>query len=222
MPMRGAVIPGGVRRDLAPIDPSLREELARLHGRIRDDERRAMRTPSFLDRIRGTGVLDPGYAAEWGLLGPIGRASGQHLDIRWAHPSDGYRGLRLPSAPAVDRDGDARARQRVRWEEIEVAFGLVEQAIAALADADPGSDDSGSDFVGPDPADGLWIGSAEAPQGEVLYAVSFRGGVVSRCFARSASLHDLVAFHDAFRADVFTDFAFIEASFGLGYAGVAM
>ncbi|MGC4112728.1 MAG: hypothetical protein QM747_20370 [Nocardioides sp.] len=46
-------------------------------------------------------------------------------------------------------------------------------------------------------------------------------GVVRRCFARSASLHNLVLFHDVFAGDIFTDFPFIEASFGLGYAGVS-
>ena len=42
------------------------------------------------------------------------------------------------------------------------------------------------------------------------------------CFARSASLHNLVLLHDVFHGDVLTDFPFIEASFGLCYAGVAM
>lgn len=215
---RGAVIPGGVRDGLAVPDPTLRDELTRLQERIDGDATRVMRTPSFLDRLRGTGPLDVDYASEWALLGPIGRASGQHLDIRWAHPYDGYRDIRLPGAPAVDRDGDARARLRVRWQEIDVAFGLISQALAAAAAAEP--ELHVEDAL--EPGEGLWLGSAEAPQGEVLYAVSFRDGMISRCFARSASLHDLVAFHDAFRTDIFTDFPFIEASFGLGYAGVAM
>ena len=47
-------------------------------------------------------------------------------------------------------------------------------------------------------------------------------GRIRRCFARSPALHDLVLLHDVFRTDIFTDFPFIEASFGLSYAGVAM
>jgi Ni,Fe-hydrogenase III large subunit len=66
------------------------------------------------------------------------------------------------------------------------------------------------------------VGSAESAQGEVVHAVELVGGVVRRCFARSASFHNLVLFHDVFVGDVFTDLPFIEASFGLGYAGVAM
>ena len=215
---RTAIIPGGVRPELYAPDEGLLTELMTLRKRILDDAARTMRTPSFLDRLRGTGPLDDDYAARWALVGPIGRGSGQRLDARWDHPYDAYSTLRLPDSPAVDPDGDARARLRVRWQEIDVAFGLIQQAAAAsTAVTEP-------TLVVRDgqPSDGLWIGVAEAPQGEVLYAVSFRHGLVTRCFARSASLHNLVAFHDAFRTDIFTDFPFIEASFGLSYAGVAM
>lgn len=216
---RTAVVPGGVRADLAAPDTALLTDLATLHKRILSDAARTMRTPSFLDRLRGTGPLDDDYAARWALVGPLGRASGQRLDTRWDHPYDAYPMLRLPEAPAIDPDGDARARLRVRWQEIDVAFGLIHQATAAVADL---ADAPAAVDEGWRPSDGLWIGAAEAPQGEVLYAVSFQDGAISRCFARSASLHNLVAFHDAFRTDIFTDFPFIEASFGLSYAGVAM
>jgi Ni,Fe-hydrogenase III large subunit len=38
---------------------------------------------------------------------------------------------------------------------------------------------------------------------------------------RSASFHNLALFSSAFPKDILTDFAFIEASFGLSIAGVA-
>ena len=70
--------------------------------------------------------------------------------------------------------------------------------------------------------DGFGLGWAESPQGEVLYGLEIRDSLIGRCFARSASLHNMLLFHDVFNGDVFTDFPFIEASFGLCYAGVAM
>jgi len=70
--------------------------------------------------------------------------------------------------------------------------------------------------------DGIALGWAVAPQGEVLYSLEVRDSLIGRCFARSASLHNLLLFHDVFNGDVFTDFPFIEPSFGLSYAGVAM
>jgi Ni,Fe-hydrogenase III large subunit len=52
--------------------------------------------------------------------------------------------------------------------------------------------------------------------------VEIEDGRVRRAFARTASLHNLLLLHDVFAGDIFTDLPFIEASFGLGYAGVAM
>ncbi|QDZ14338.1 hydrogenase large subunit [Humibacter ginsenosidimutans] len=216
---RGATVPGGVR---APhIDPSAAfgAEWIALKGRVLDDARRVMRTSSFLDRLRGTGVLDGDYARRWALLGPIGRASGHEIDARWQHPYDGYEVLRLPVEPAFDTDGDARARLRVRWQEVATSFDLIAQSVAAL----PRSDElAWSSEAEESVSDGPALGVAEGPQGEVLYSIRFENGVIARCLARSPALHDLVAFRDAFHSDVFTDFAFIEASFGLSYAGVAM
>jgi Ni,Fe-hydrogenase III large subunit len=216
---RTAVVPGGVRLGLTVPDEALLGELKTLHKRVSDDARRTMGTPSFLDRLRGTGPLDADYAARWALVGPIGRASGHRVDDRWDHSYDGYGHLSLPGSPATDEDGDARARLRVRWSEIDLAFKLINAATAAFTmQSDPR-------LILEEPwqaASGLSIGVAEAPQGEVLYAVSFQDGQIARCFARSPALHNLVAFHDAFRTDIFTDFPFIEASFGLSYAGVAM
>jgi Ni,Fe-hydrogenase III large subunit len=73
-----------------------------------------------------------------------------------------------------------------------------------------------------DPPEGRGTGWAEAPQGEVLYDVTIEGGQISRCHPRSASFHNLVLMHDVFAGDILTDFPFIEASFGLSFAGVAL
>jgi Ni,Fe-hydrogenase III large subunit len=72
------------------------------------------------------------------------------------------------------------------------------------------------------PARGRAVGWAEAPQGEVLYDVSLDAGRVTRCHPRSASFHNLVLMHEVFAGDILTDFPFIEASFGLSVAGVAL
>ena len=57
--------------------------------------------------------------------------------------------------------------------------------------------------------------------GELLYLVEAEGGRLRRVKPRSASFHNLSIFPEAFGGDIFTDFAFIEASFGLSIAGVA-
>lgn len=184
--------------------------------RIRADRRALMESPSFLDRIRGTGRLDAKLAASHGALGPVGRGSGFDDDARLHRSYDGYS--ELPGfEPAMSADCDAMARLRVRWAEIDTAVALIQHACQRLGDT------ADQDLAVPvEPRDGFATGWAESPQGEVLYGLEVREGRVGRCFARSASLHNMVLFHDVFHGDVFTDFPFIEASFGLCYAGVAM
>jgi Ni,Fe-hydrogenase III large subunit len=109
------------------------------------------------------------------------------------------------------------ARLRVRWEEVESSFGLLRLAADELAER-PGDQLR----VPCEPPDGRALGWAEAPQGEVLYDLSLAGGRITRCHPRSASFHNLVLMHEVFAGDILTDFPFIEASFGLSVAGVAL
>ncbi|GAA4392794.1 hydrogenase large subunit [Tsukamurella soli] len=213
---RGVVCPGGVTRNPDPGPAQIAERVARLHDRVRADRDELMANASFLDRLRGTGVLHRDVAHRYGAVGPVGRGSAVETDVRWDRPYDAYRDLRFPQPP-VAATGDCLARLRVRWREIDVSARLIADACEML-------DDLGATPLAAQarPADGYSTGAAEAPQGEVLYGLEIRGGRIARCFARSASLHDMVLFHEVFSGDVFTDFAFIEATFGLSYAGVAM
>ena len=110
------------------------------------------------------------------------------------------------------------ARLRVRWAEVDGAFHLLRQVVDELAD------DRGGPLLAEvgDVPDGRGVGWAEAPQGEVVYAVRVDSGRVGRCAPRSASFHNLTLFHDVFVGDILTDFPFIEASFGLSVAGVSL
>jgi Ni,Fe-hydrogenase III large subunit len=216
---RNVVVPGGVAAEPILQPAAIAVRLRETHDRIRKDLILAMKTPSFIDRLRGTGILTPAKAASWAALGPVGRASGMTDDNRWRRPTDAYAELPMPSAPPVRHAGDVMARANVRWDEIEQSSALALAALHRL-----GNERDQSLSVPVRPASGLrfGIGWAEAPQGEVLYGLAMNDGRIVRCFARSASLHDLAIFHDVFGGDVYTDFAFIEASFGLSYAGVAM
>lgn len=213
---RGVIVPGGVRDGLRVEPAGMAREVARLHVRIRADAAALMNTASFLDRLRGTGRLDPATARAYGALGPVGRGSGFDDDHRRYRSYDGYRMLPPPQLPDHDA-GDATARLRVRWVEIDSAVALIQGALTQL---EPLSDQPMN--VAVTPRDGFAAGWAEAAQGETLYGLELYDGRIRRCLGRSASLHNLVLFPDTFNGDVLTDFAFIEASFGLSYAGVAM
>jgi formate hydrogenlyase subunit 5 len=214
---RGVVVPGGVRGWPGLAASELAAGLGRLQKAIDADADVLMATSSFLDRLRAAGPLTPARAREHGALGPIGKASGYADDARAERPYDAYRALDVPALRDYE-EGDALARLRVRWDEVDQSFGLLSQVTGELAQlpADPGP------LAAPcDPLDGRATGWAEAPQGEVLYDVTVAGGRVARCRPRSASFHNLVLMHDVFAGDILTDFPFIEASFGLSYAGVA-
>ena len=191
-------------------------QLATIEADIRSDIHLLMATSSFIDRLRGTGVLSPQVALSRGALGPVGRASGSEEDIRVYRPYGPYAIIEMPAHHFGD-SGDALGRQLVRNEEIRGAFELCRRALEELAGRPP---------AGPWAApvalvDGTAWGWVEAPQGELLYLVEVEAGRLRRVKPRSASFHNLSLFPDAFNGDIFTDFAFIEASFGLSMAGVA-
>jgi Ni,Fe-hydrogenase III large subunit len=187
-----------------------------LEHAIVDDAHSLMDTPSFLDRLRHTGVITPAAAAVHGALGPVGRGSGLSGDVRSERPYGAYGMLGFEPAQPSEA-GDALARQQVRLEEITVAFHLAREALDELSEEDGGAPWR----VALSPGDGIGLGWVEAPQGELIYFVEATGGIITRVKQRSASFHNLALFPQAFGGDILTDFTFIEASFGLSLAGVA-
>jgi formate hydrogenlyase subunit 5 len=213
---RGVVVPGGVRTLPAVSSADFLTEVARLDKAISADARELMGTASFLDRLRRTGPLSPQRAREHGALGPVGMASGAGDDARLHRPYDAYPALGLGEV-SPRTEGDALARLRVRWDQVRQSFHLLRQGADELADAADGP------LLAPCPVtEGRATGWAESPQGEVLYDVRVEDGRLTRCRPRSASFHNLVLFHEVFSGDILTDFPFIEASFGLSVAGVAL
>ena len=213
---RGVVVTGGVSGPLLLGSEEARAAIGKLERAIRADTRLLMATPSFLDRLRGTGPLPGDVAAAYGALGPLARGSSLRDDSRVARPYGAYR--RVGHEPvALHEEGDALARQHVRLEEIWGAFHLIRQSLDELDEEGPGPWRTEVRSV-----DGLGVGWVEAPQGELLYLVEVAGSRLSRVKPRSASFHNLALLPMAFRGDIFTDFAFIEASFALSVAGAAL
>jgi formate hydrogenlyase subunit 5 len=213
---RGVVVPGGVSGPMHLGPEAAIAATERLESAISDDSRALMETPSFLDRLRRTGVLPPEVAAGYGALGPVGRGSGVMNDVRADRPYGGYRHLGVDTAEPRGA-GDALSRQRVRVDEVSGSFSLIRQALDELS----GSAANPTWQVELPATDGLGIGWVEAPQGELLYLVETSRGKLRRVKPRTASFHNLALFPQVFRGDILTDFVFIEASFGLSVAGVA-
>ena len=211
---RGVVVPGGVRALPALGPREIWPRLDRLQADVASDVDALMQTASFLDRLRGTGPLEDDFARVYGLLGPVGRASGTGEDARWQRSYGAYPKLSRTPGPAY-LDGDAMARLRVRWDEVTESFYLLRQVLELLGDD--------TVRVPVRPVAGQAVGWAEAPQGEVVYLIrTDEEGRLQRCAPRSASFHNLAVFGHTFQGDILTDFPFIEASFGLSIAGVVM
>jgi Ni,Fe-hydrogenase III large subunit len=213
---RGVVVPGGVSASPRLPPAEILTEVGKLRRAVTPEAVALMATSSFLDRLRGTGPLTPQRARQHGALGPVGKAAGYADDDRLARPYDGYLSLAVPPVRS-HAAGDALARLRVRWDEVDQSFGLLRQVAEDLAERS-------SDLLHLtcEPASGRALGWAEAPQGEVIYDVVLDAGRIVRCHPRSASFHNLVLMHEVFTGDILTDFPFIEASFGLSVAGVAL
>ena len=79
-------------------------------------------------------------AINWGITGPILRATGLPWDIRKAEPYDAYADMDfdIPSFP----EGDVFARYQVRIEEIKQSVRIVRQCIEKMPDGPVQAEDS--------------------------------------------------------------------------------
>ena len=115
--MMDYVVPGGVAMSVDPRhDAALRDQCAALEREIhilRDiyDEHAGLQ-----DRFRSCGSVAPDVAAQLGLTGLAGRASGQARDLRCDMPLSPYDAI----APRkmTHMDGDVAARVAVRFDEV--------------------------------------------------------------------------------------------------------
>ncbi len=125
--------PGGVHRDLPA---GLVEDVARFRdgfGRFLDDvEGLLTENRIFRQRTVDIGVISADDALDWGLSGPMLRASGLPWDLRKAQPYDVYD--RMKFDVPVGRNGDCFDRYLVRIEEMRQSLRIVGQCLDELPD----------------------------------------------------------------------------------------
>ena len=121
---------GGLKEDvpagwLDRVDAALtavRRRLPQLEGLLVGNE-------ILLARTRGVGVLDASTCLDYGVSGPIARASGVDLDLRRDDPYLAYGELFGPGGPGrvVTRsEGDCLARLEVLLEQVHVSLDLAD------------------------------------------------------------------------------------------------
>jgi Ni,Fe-hydrogenase III large subunit len=207
------IIPGGVSRDLAdphdklfqPQHKALSQELDELLP-ILDDH------PSLEDRLVTTGYLSASDAQQLGVLGYVGKASGQDYDVRRDHGYAPYNALDVLSP--CRREGDVSARLQIRADEIRHSLQLLDSLLQQLPPGQPALAWPGR------PAHQEGLGVVEGWRGEIISYVRFDGdGHVARFFPRDPSWFSWPALERLIHDNIVPDFPVCNKSVNGSYSG---
>jgi NADH-quinone oxidoreductase subunit D len=123
--------PGGVHMDLPP---RLTDDIAAFCDTfpktIDDIERLLTENRIFRQRTVNIGILSAADAADWGMSGPMLRASGVAWDLRRSQPYDVYD--QIDFDVPVGRNGDCFDRYLVRIEEMRQSVRIIRQSLAQM------------------------------------------------------------------------------------------
>ncbi|MBV8206596.1 MAG: NADH-quinone oxidoreductase subunit D [Acidobacteria bacterium] len=119
----------------------------------------------WVERTRGVGVLSAADAIDFGVTGPVLRASGVQWDLRKAQPYAAY--AQFDFEVPVGRNGDTYDRYIVRIAELRQSLRIIEQAVGAI----PEGPIMGKVPKIMRPPVGEVYHSIEAPKGELGYFI---------------------------------------------------
>jgi ech hydrogenase subunit E len=157
---------GGVKRDLTPeLVTDIEVTMGLLRPRLEELQRIFKRDSTLGKRTKGVGTLPRQAAAEWGVVGPVSRASGIAQDTR----QDGFAAYSMIKfAPVVREEGDCYARMVVRMDECVQAVDIIEECLPLLKDGPVAVQIKGHPT-------GESFSRVEAPRGELMYYIKAKG-----------------------------------------------
>ncbi|MBI1424746.1 MAG: Ni,Fe-hydrogenase III large subunit [Gammaproteobacteria bacterium] len=207
------IVPGGVACDLnmetiaqlrAQHD-GLAQTVKALNAIIND-------YPSLEDRLVATGILPPEKARQLGVLGYVGKASGQDYDVRRDHGYAPYDQLPVES-PCLS-SGDVAARMQIRALEIDQSISLLQALLNTL----PGGDIQTTWTTGAGHGEGLGI--VEGWRGEIISYVRLgEDSKVQRFFTRDPSWFSWPALEHLIHGNIVADFPVCNKSVNGSYSG---
>lgn len=160
---------GGVNRDITDPESAIQTVQAMARVIEKDVVPGFMNNVTAKGRMAGVGALSKEQAIEWGVVGPVARASGVDDDVRSDHPYLAYQELGFKIV--TQQEGDVRARVVVRALELLESIRLVVEALRRLPAG------ALQAFEGmPNIPPGEAVVLTEAPRGECLYYVASDGG----------------------------------------------
>lgn len=123
--------PGGLWRDTpAGFEEAVRDFINYFPKHVDEYEALLTKNPLFIDRTRNIGILKPEVALQYGVTGPMLRASGIKHDLRKAQPYSGYE--QYDFEVPTDSGCDTYARYKVRVQEMRQSLRIVQQALDKL------------------------------------------------------------------------------------------
>jgi len=143
----------------------------------------------WLERTKGVGNISAEDAVNWGLTGPMLRASGVGYDVRKTEPYAAYDQVEFDIP--TEKEGDTYARYLVRLEEMRQANRIVLQALDKLPAGDIRAPKLRTRMK---PPAGEVYHEIEGPRGvQGFYVVSDGGETPYRCHFRAPSFVNLGA-----------------------------
>jgi len=210
--MMDRIVPGGVAID---VDAGARKRLIAQCDAVEPELRRLRAIydehAGLQDRFIATGRVTPQLAAQLGLTGLAGRASGQAWDLRCNPPWPPYD--RLDVKMATHRNGDVAARVTVRFDEAFESLRLIRALCAGLPEGPVRAD-----LVVP-AGSALGAGWVEGWRGEVFVALELEDGTIRRCHCHDPSWQNWPVLEHAVIGNIVPDFPLINKSFNLSYSG---
>ncbi len=163
----------------------------------------------FENRLKSLGVIPTEQAWDYALGGVTGRASGRYLDMRYMS-----EGARLHAMGGAGRhEGDAWARNRQRFAELEESLRLLEQIMEGFGQP-------GEEHILPKTGEGL--GVAEGARGDVWYWVKLQAGKIESIQMRDPAVPLLAVLGQVMEGHYPDQLRVILASLGISPAGMAL
>ena len=207
------IIPGGVACDLTASDYALiKQEIIQLRKELSEVMPAIDLNSSLEDRLYTAGFLSPKTAAAFGVLGYVGRASGQDFDVRRDAPYPPYDQVSLKVA--VEDQGDIASRFWIRYKEINGALKLIEQFIAHIP-----AGDIVAEWQTP-ATDSVGFGIVEGWRGEITTYIRFDAdNKIARFYPRDPSILNWPALEKLALNNIVPDFPVCNKSLNGSYSG---
>ncbi len=213
--LRGVNTIGGVTKNIDSEEKDrLSSELEMLESDFLEIIEIAEDSTSLLNRLQGTGTLTHKIAKNYDVTGVPAKAVGMSHDARVNFPYAAYDGLELQDDNS-EKDGDVRARFRVRIHEVSSSMEIIQKILKSLPEGS---------ICHTAPVElkknSLSISVVEGWRGEIVYFVTTDSdGQISRVAPRDPSFINWTVLGEVGVGNVVPDFPLINKSFNLSYTG---